>query len=379
MNVMRFRWTIFFVLLLASIMSAIACNADEEQQYVSRKVKSLVDALPLKQIPLKDTIVEVPVLIKNKSLIFQYNGRGELFHVGISLFTEETKDMLERNICNFLERFFLEMLLQDDKAGICFKLEEYHVQMWLDGQDYAKNNLWSLTNFLEMMEMPVNFSMAHNKGFAQAKWSFNGHSLHLRFPLYRELITGTDKKESDEELYNQLQGVAFNEVHLENENVTEQNLVNIGQGIYVRPGETFQIKSLTSDSYYVKEKELFVPLFDERFPEYSMTNLFQTYTHGLGKTLLLTHRKYGRFTPEISMPLVNFLDFFRKEFVLTCHTGYNKKGNLETIVVFNHKTLNYIHLMRVRSDKQQLFEPETLLKGDFYSNIPQHYIKTLFK
>ena len=122
--------------------------------------------------PYKDTIFEIPALIKNKSIIFQFNRRKELTHVGISLFTEETKEMLDRNICNFLERFFLELLLQGDKTGICFKLEEYHVQMWLDGQDYAKKNLWTLANFLQIMEMPVNFSMAHNKGFAQAKWTF---------------------------------------------------------------------------------------------------------------------------------------------------------------------------------------------------------------
>ena len=373
----------FFVILLVSSLFSIlgmkAWNPDVEQQYVSRKIQTLAEALPLSKLPVKDTIFEIPALIKNKSIIFQFNRRKELTHVGISLFTEETKEMLDRNICNFLERFFLELLLQGDKMGICFKLEEYHVQMWLDGQDYAKKNLWTLANFLQIMEMPVNFSMAHNEGFAQAKWTFGGHSLHLKFPLYRELITGTDKKESDEELYNQLQGIAFVDVHVENDKVIEQNLVNKGSGIYVKPGETFQIKSLSSDSYYVKENDLFVPLFDDAYPEYSMSNLFLTYTHGLGKTLQLTHRKYGRFTPEISIPLINFLDFFRKEFILTCNTKYNKKGELETIIVFSHKTLNYIHLMRVRANKQQLFEPETILKGDFYSNIPQHYIKTLFK
>lgn len=371
------------VLYLAfSILSIFGMKAwfpEDEQQYVSRKVQTLAEALPLSQLPVKDTILDIPMLVKNKSIIFQFNRRGELFHVGISLFTEETKDMLDRNICNFLERFFLELLLQGDKEGACLKLEEYHVQMWLDGRDYAKKNLWTLANFLQMMEMPVNFSMAHNEGFAQAKWTFGSHSLHLKFPLYRELITGTDKKESDEELYNQLQGISFVDVHVNNDNVREEDLIDKGMGIYIKPGETFHIKSLSSDSYYVKENELFVPLFDDAFPEYSMSNLFLTYTHGLGKTLQLTHRKYGRFTPEISMPLINFLEFFRKEFVLTCHTGYNKKGDLETIVVFNHMTLDYIHLLRVRSNKQQLFEPETILKGDFYSNIPQHYIKTLLK
>ena len=57
----------------------------------------------------------------------------------------------------------------------------------------------------------------------------------------------------------------------------------------------------------------------------------------------------------------------------------NKQGNLEAIVVFNHKKLNYIHLLRVETDKSQLFVKASVLKADFYSNIPQHSIKSLLQ
>ena len=98
----------FFVILLVSSLFSIlgmkAWNPDVEQQYVSRKIQTLAETLPLSKLPVKDTIFEIPALIKNKSIIFQFNRRKELTHVGISLFTEETKEMLDRNICNFLER-----------------------------------------------------------------------------------------------------------------------------------------------------------------------------------------------------------------------------------------------------------------------------------
>lgn len=120
-------------------------------------------------------------------------------------------------------------------------------------------------------------------------------------------------------------------------------------------------------------------MFQKQYPEYSLNNLFLTYTNGEGKTLQITHRKYGYFTPVISIPLLNFLACFEKDFITVCHTGMNKQGNLEAIVVFNHKKLNYIHLLRVETDKSQLFVKASVLKADFYSNIPQHSIKSLLQ
>ena len=74
-----------------------------------------------------------------------------------------------------------------------------------------------------------------------------------------------------------------------------------------------------------------------------------------------------------------FLMCFKKDFITVCHTGINKRGNLETIVVFNHKRLNYIHLLKVETDEKQLFAKSPILKADFYSNIPQHSIKSLLQ
>ena len=113
--------------------------------------------------------------------------------------------------------------------------------------------------------------------------------------------------------------------------------------------------------------------------EYSANNLFLTYRNGKGKSLLITHRKYGQFTPEITIPLLNFLKCFADDFITYSYTGYNKKGNLETIVVFSHKKLNYIHLLKVSLDEKQLFAANPVFKADFYSNIPQQYIKTLLQ
>lgn len=265
-----------FVLLLIVFISFCMASlgygykASEEVLYANQKMRYLSETLSLKhKMPEKDTVMMVPSLISNKALIFRYNEKKELSHLGISLFSDETKEMLDKKICDFLERILLELLLQKNKDGVCFKLNEYHIKMWINGQDYEKNNLWTLTNILNEMQMPVSFGLRHQEGRANAIWSFGVHKLQLDFPLYRDLIEGTDKKESDYELYNQLQGAAFLKVNLEDEKVDECSLVKNMDGIYVLPGEQYRIKALSSDRYYLKQGNEFKPVFHIDYRHYT--------------------------------------------------------------------------------------------------------------
>lgn len=373
---------ILIILFATSLFSSLrlygACP-EEQVEFANRKLKQLAEQLPISALPDRDTIIEVPQVIKGKSLVFVLNEKKVVSHIGVSLFSDETKQMLDRGICNFLERYFLELLLQKDKTGVKLKLDEYRVSLKVNGQEFGEGHFHSVAEVLQIMNMPVNFALRHMDKQAEAVWTFSNYHLHMRFPLYRELIDGTDKKESDEELYNLLQVAVFNPVKLVDGQITRESLQRETGDVYIRKGETFLIKSMSSDRYYMEENGKFVPLFRKQYPEYSMNNLFLTYRNGDGKTLQITHRKYGHFTPEISISLLNFLACFKDDFQTACHTGYNKNGELETMVVFNHKTLNYIHLLRVHVAKEQLFSEHPILKADFYSNIPQHYINSLLK
>ena len=372
----RYLWILLAAFLFCG---SIAGNEINDSQFVSRKLKQLAEQLPISEIPSLDTIVACPQLIEGKSVVLLYNDKHQVCHLGLSLFSEATKQILDVNICNFLERFFLELLHQKDAAAVDRKLKEYNIVMYIDGQKIVANNAASFQRALRQMEMPVNFSLRQKGNQAEAVWRFSSHALSVTFPLYRELIDGMDKVESDDELFHQLQVAVLNNVSVTDEPVTGSGLVAEGNGLYVDKGEVFLIPALTANKYYVKKGKEYVPVFQKQYPEYSLNNLFLTYANGEGKTLQITHRKYGYFTPEISIPLLNFLMCFKKDFTTVCHTGMNKQGKLETVVVFNHKKLNYLHLLRVETDEKQLFAKSPVFKADFYSNIPQHSIKSLLQ
>lgn len=346
--------------------------------FASRKLKEMARQLPLYEMPSCDTIVEVSEIIKDKALVFVYHDK-QIVHIGVSMFSRETKEIIGRDICNFLERYFLELLLLDSEANVNRKLKEDHVTLLLNGKRYGEGQFHSIGDVLQSMSMPVSFSLSHQGQYAEAVWSSAGRLLQMRFPLYRELIVGMDKKESDEGVYNLLKVAEFDSVPYTEEKISRECLEFKADKVYVRHGESFIIKTLTSDRYYVEENGNFHLIFQPQYPEYSMNNLFLSYQNGVGKTLKITHRQYGHFTPDFSIPLNNFLACFKDDFIVVCHTGYNKQNELETIVVFSHKVLNYIHLLRVHIDAKQLFTDHPVLKADFYSNIPQHYINSLLK
>lgn len=348
--------------------------------FSNKNIQQLVEKLPIRALPKKDTLMVIQEVIPDKSLVFQFNAAHEMTHIGVSLFTNETKQMLDQKICDFLERYWLELLLQKEESQVSRKLQEFHVKLSMDGQSFGTGSFHAVDIALRQMRMPVNFSMQSNDKRAKAIWAFDQHTLTLDFPLYRELIEGMDKQEADAELHQQLQTTTEQSFSLIEESVTASLLVKQSDHLYVRPGTKFMIAALSSDRYYQRLKDgSFQPLFSKDYPIQSMNNLFLTYLYGKNKKLRLTHRQYGHFTPEISLPLLSFLALFNQDFERACHTTINTKGELETIVVFVHKQLNYIHLLKTKIQEKELFGSNPVLKADFYSNIPQHYINSLLK
>ena len=148
----RYLWILLAAFLFCG---SIAGNEINDSQFVSRKLKQLAEQLPISEIPSLDTIVACPQLIEGKSVVLLYNDKHQVCHLGLSLFSEATKQILDVNICNFLERFFLELLLQKDAAAVDRKLQEYNIVMYIDGQKIVANNAASFQRALRQMEMPV--------------------------------------------------------------------------------------------------------------------------------------------------------------------------------------------------------------------------------
>lgn len=367
-------WSILLISIL-QISSPLAA----QEQFVNRKLAQIAQYMPTMQWPGKDTIIPIKQFGADKWLIIRYNGKGEINHMGISLFSKETKQMLDESICDFLERIFLELALQPSSSDVKRKLTEYHVHLRYNGYAFGEPPFTSIAYMLSELRMPVNFTIRYENKQALASWTLdNETTLSMLFPTSKELIDGMDKKESDNQMYYRLTDAQRQVSISTDNNVKENELEKQPDGSYLLKGSFFLIPSLNSDIYYTKKATGFAPIFSISTPEKSLSNLFQTRQNGIDKKLLITHRQYGYFTPEIELPLNNFLALFEKDFNIYSSTGKNKKGEWQTIVVIQHKILNYIHLLRAVTTNEALQENPLIMKADFFSNIPQHQIKNLF-
>lgn len=374
----------FLTLLLVALsctgtQSAPLTTQAVKPRFENRNLRRLSEMMPTVALPVSDSILRCPVLPDNKSLIVRYNFQHEVDHLGISLFSKETKLMLDESICDFLERLFLELVLQESPADVKRKLIEYHIHLKYDGENFGAPHFTSIYDALQNLTMPVSFKLRFEDKRGLATWNItNHHSLSLVFPLRAELINGMDKKEADDQLYNRLVQLTTQQHAYEDEQVEAAQLETLGQYLWRHPGNHFLLPALNSDTYYTQKNHVFTPLNTDTLPAQTLKTLFHTYTNGEQVRLLLTHRKYGHFTPQIEIPLNNFLSMFQRHYDLFTSAKQRSHGRLEVIAVIHHKNLNFIHLMRVTTTVADLQQRPLVMKADFYSNIPQQNIKSLF-
>ena len=368
--------------ILISILSLCFCLATgvQAQTFSSRKLSEIGELFPKTCLPPADSIFNCPRVTKGKSFIVRYNSKNEIEHLGVSLFSPETKEMINAPVCNFIERVMLELLLQKSTSDIQSKLKEYKINLQRNGVEYGKGYFTSLSQLLDDIQYPTRFAIRKDSVYT-AIWEFGDNELFsMSFPASRELIFGTDKKESDQnigEYFVNNDTCTFASV---NENVSASELSRLeGTDLYVRKGNVFLTNQINSDTYYQRSDGFYRPVFDPAYPRESLANLFITKQIENSLFLKITHRTYGGFTPDFTIPLNRFLCLFDKGFTTYYLLYPTDSKNVRISIILYNRDFNYIHLLRVQTTVDQLFSKNGILIADFYTNIPQHNLKSLFQ
>lgn len=151
------------------------------------------------------------------------------------------------------------------------------------------------------------------------------------------------------------------------------------KGIWLVKGDSFQIKSLRSDFYVRKIKKGWAVLNDSRYPYETMTNLLLNRIEDNRHQLQIIHHQYGGKKPEVTIPMQKLYDVFASHMQLYTSVTKINQDEIRAILIFHQKRLDYIHMLDIRIPSVLLFDKTSTLKGDLYTNIPQHNIKSIFK
>ncbi len=340
---------------------------------------AIMQELGLSDRIVSDTLIRFPKISKTKPISIEFNSTTNILdHIGISLFSKETKLMINPIICNFVERMMLELCMKSNIAEMKSFLSHKHIKIALNGIEFGNKSFTSIKEILEDIEIPSQFFINKSGRNFILTIEYNKNNIFkIEFPASRELIHGTDKKESDDKLSALLSNDKSHTVNPITKSVDKKDLRIVGNGpIYELPGNAFMTEALKSTTYYIDDKNKMIALYDIKYLASSLRNLFMGVT-SKNPSLMITHRKYGNFTPEFKISLSDFLNKFDKEFDHYVGISRNDDGKIQCVLILHNKVYDYINMLISTIDDRDLKKLDNI-PSDFYSNIPQHYIKSLF-
>ena len=140
------------------------------------------------------------------------------------------------------------------------------------------------------------------------------------------------------------------------------------KGIYIVVGDSFQVKSIRSDFYVCKKENKWIPVNDPRYPMETMVNLLLDRVETNRHQLSIRHHQYGGAKPLIKIPMQGLHDLLARNMQLYCSVTHINQCEIRAVLVFHQKRLNYIHMLELKVSTKNLFDEESVMVGDFYTN-----------
>jgi hypothetical protein len=313
--------------------------------------------------------------ISNFPLKIEYDTAGVVSHLGLSLFSDSLKNYeLTKPLYDFQERLFLEVFLQDNETKAKKLLNEYKIE-WISDLFGTSSVLKSFENSLRIVLMDsVEYVMSKDSLTWISSWQSKAGNFMLRFPANFDLVSGMDKKEAEIWLSEQLQNFQCNRNTISSVKGDMGELQQLNRSNYVLWGNALFTQAMNGNVY-------FQVLYDRNFPEESIANLFNypDIQRSKGLNLYIKQTAYGGESYVYTTELSDFQCFIGDDYEV--FTGIEKCTDTvaEFTVIYKSKWYNHYHLLYVKTTPQILFNKTEPLKAAFYTFIPNHNIKNLYK
>ncbi|MBQ8673276.1 MAG: hypothetical protein IJ511_04385 [Bacteroides sp.] len=370
-------WIVICALLL------LAVESRAQQKYISQKLEHMATTL---QSVHGVNCLEMPMW-GDHALAVREDALQEVCHIGFRLFPQQIIEQNPSPVYNFVERYLLELALLKEDARILQALREDKVRLKI-GSTLPSSNICSrLLSILPRVKSCPSFIITTDNQYYTASWSEGGSNLlYLRFPIQYELLWGMNKKEVESRFHQDL--LYFQEAHRQDADTASEEedaywadyLTALNDSCYLLEGECYGVESMNSNRYYKKRADgRFTLLYDARYPEESVRNLFLS---GQGKRVKVSvcQRLYGRKKQEFDTTLAQLMAFFK---ALGCTAyigiesmeGYRATGGLTLL----NPAAGYCHLLYFDMDLRTLIRPgDFTVKAELYGYVPTHNINNLF-
>jgi len=350
------------------------------QQFASLQLERIFNSLDNKvELPPESGIFNSKTL--GLPLRVVYDPERIITHLGIAIFSTDEQDAIGITLCNFQERFLLEVLLQSGNNQAIMFMMQHKTEINTCGisietqfkQQYLKEAI------RRIIDSKPHYSLTRENYTWEVLWEGELYCLGFKFPSDIQLMLGMDKKEIGQFFERQLKQFQHKPFEPAPLVLDAENLKTLRKDMFTLPGSTFFIEEMRSDIYLIKDSiSGYKTVFDAKYPGESIANLF-VYPNQQSEKLNINilHKGYDD-TPAFNDNLYHLLAFLHKD----CETYFGiehlSSEKLEFTVIFRNKKYTFYHLLYVQTNLDAIFTGNEPLKGTLYTYIPNQNIKSLY-
>ena len=210
----------------------------------------------------------------------------------------------------------------------------------------------------------------------EAIWSSpSGVLLHVAFPIQYELILGKTQMEMEP----LLQDFIYQAPPFDDWQMPELAEQPDADGIYHSvPNAYYELPSLSTTMYFFR-RDTYVPVMDEAYPDYSLSNLFLFPVDSIDCIIQVQQPIYGFQQLNYTIRLSQWLRYCHQQ-QLTSYVAIEEETDeaWKLLIVAESKELAYNHLLSVWVPKTFFSSRTVTLLAKINAFIPTHNVKDLY-
>lgn len=332
--------------------------------FSTARLQAMASLLSLSGIDTLSSGVHTHFLYKSHPLTIKINSWGEIEHIGLKLFSTNTKETKLSKVYDFLERHFLEMdLYKGTDQAIRLNLE--HVEF-----ETGKPETAFLLDGTETFRISYEtYRKCH------AEWLRGGESLlSIHFNADYQLLSGCDITELEQNYLKEVQ-----RFHVNNVTFALPDSFPKKGAYFTKEGGSFIIDAIRNDLYFHKTSDEWKLVSSPTMPLKSIANILLTAGEKGDYNLAFTFDMYGYKEKQDTVRLSDWQGLCAQE-GCTPYFGIKSKNDsiyAGTLFMVN-ESYGFVHMLSVNFPVSTLKESKGYIMGRLYAYIPLHNVTDSF-
>ena len=286
-------------------------------------------------------------------------------HVGFTLFKEDVKQMSDRLVLEFVERYFLQLSHPAPNSSAALMIHS-------DGISFSKGRWQDISKISPTVPFKLDYQLMRYT----LSWQAENTTLVFSFPGKYQLICGENLLEAEEHLMQDISTTAYSYSPAISLSDMQPSSMN---GYYIKKGGWYNTESLNATTYYRLEKDsTLIPVVNGHFVEESVADIMMCPKAAESFMLDITMHRYGFKDTKFSVPLRQWISYCKQNGCdIYCGIESVSSEMVKATVIAVNDKINFNHLLTVTLPISIIDNGEGTVNGELDAFIPTHNIINL--